>query len=127
MLHPIDAHELERAWHALRSAAEHFDLVARAEGWPTPFSPIRYLVLAKVDAATRYGLSARRLGHALGLPPSTLAYHLDALEEAGLVARAPWAVHDRRKVAIRLTDEGRYALRRLGRQTRSRSPAIARP
>lgn len=124
---PIDPDELDRAWRLLRSAADHFELVARAEGWSTALSPLRYLVLAKIDAATSYGLSARRLAHALSVRPSTLAYHLDGLEGTGLVRRAPWTVHDHRKVAIRLTDEGRHALHRLGRQAPSRSPAIARP
>jgi DNA-binding MarR family transcriptional regulator len=115
--------ELQRAWHLLRSVGAHFDHIARLQGWPTPFSPVRYLLLAHLTEATLYGLSVRRLRCALSLRPSTLAYHLDALEAAGLIARARWTIHDRRKVAVRLTDAGRYAVRRLSMS----SPAIASP
>lgn len=59
--------------------------------------------------------------------PSTLAHHLDALENAGLVSRDPWTVHDRGKVAVRLTTLGRYAAPRLAAQPPIRSPAIASP
>ena len=119
----IDPQELHRAWCMLRVAAERFDVVAKVEGWPTPFSPVRYLLLAHLVESTGYGLSVRRLTRALSVRPSTLAYHLDALENAGLIARSPWTVHDRRKVAVRLTDAGRYALLRLS----SSSPAMASP
>lgn len=60
--------------------------------------------------ATPYGLSARRLARSLTLSPSTLAHHVEGLEQAGLVHRAPWTVYDRRKVAVRLTETGRRAV-----------------
>jgi DNA-binding MarR family transcriptional regulator len=115
--------ELQRAWSLLRSAGERFDRIAKLEGWPTPFGPVRYLLLAHLAEATGYGLSVRRLRCALSLRPSTLAYHLDALEAAGLVRRAPWTVNDRRKVAVRLTATGHHAFRQLSMS----SPAIASP
>jgi DNA-binding MarR family transcriptional regulator len=118
------AEEIHRAWLLLRAAAHQFDHVARVEGWPTPFAPIRYLILAELTRATDYGFSARRLARSMSTAPSSLAHHLDVLEEAGFIVRVPWAVHDRRKVAVRLTDEGRYAVRRLGAIS---SPAMASP
>ena len=102
--------EMERAWHLLRSAMRRLDRIAKEQGWPTPFAPARYLILVLLERATVYGLSARRLARSLGVSPSTLAHHLDVLEEAGLVRRAPWTIYDRRKVAVRLTETGRYAL-----------------
>lgn len=127
---PIDWHELDRAWRLLRSAGERFDWIAAEEGWPTPFGPIRYLILARLSEATAYGLSARRLVRALSVSRSTMAYHLDALEGAGLVHRVPWTVYDRRKVAVRLTEAGRYAVRRLAAsryEPAMSSPAMASP
>lgn len=109
----IDPEELESAWRLLRTVAWRLDRVAKQEGWPTPFAPARYLILVLLQRATAYGLSPRRLARALGLSPSALAHHLDVLEGAGLVRRAPWTVYDRRKVAVRLTETGRYALRCL--------------
>ena len=108
------AEEVRRAWLVLRGAARRLDHIARAEGWPTPFAPARYLILAELLEATNYGLSARRLARSLSMVPSTLAHHLDVLEKAGLVTRAKWTIRDGRKVAVRLTGEGRYAVRRLG-------------
>ncbi|MGD8728299.1 MAG: MarR family transcriptional regulator [Gemmatimonadota bacterium] len=107
----IDPDEIDRAWHLLRSAARRLDRVAKDRGWPTPFAPARYLILVLLDQATAYGLSARRLARSLGVSPSTLAHHLDVLEAAELIRRAPWTIYDRRKVAVRLTETGRYALR----------------
>ena len=110
---PIDPEAVEGAWRTLRGVAGRLDWIARREGWPVPFGPARYLVLLLLERATTYGLSARRLARSLALSPSTLAHHLDLLEGAGLVLRTPWTVHDRRKVAVRLTEDGRYALRRF--------------
>ncbi|MEQ1858288.1 MAG: MarR family transcriptional regulator, partial [Longimicrobiales bacterium] len=95
-----------------------------------PLSPVRWLVLAQLQHATPFGFSARRLARGLRVSPSTLAYHLDALERAGFIVRTPCTVHDGRKVWVRLTDVGRYALHRLGGQPSRppmRSPAIASP
>jgi DNA-binding MarR family transcriptional regulator len=116
--------ELHRAWLLLRAAARRFDHVAREESWATPFAPIRYLILAELDRATDHGLSARRLARSLSVAPPTLAHHLDVLERSCFCTRVPWGVHDGRKVAVRLTDEGRYALRRLAPMS---SPAMANP
>ena len=126
----IDVDELERSWHLLRHAAERFDHVAREEGWPVPFAPMRVLLLARLDQATSYGLSARRLARLCCVAPSTLAHHLDALESAGLVSRVPWTIGDRRKVAVRLTPTGCHAVRRMLDQApspRILSPAMASP
>jgi len=107
----IDPEELGRAWRLLRSAAGRLDMIAKQHDWPTPFAPARYLILVLLERATAYGLSARRLARSLGLSPSTLAHHLDVLERAGLIRRAPWTIYDRRKVAVRLTETGRHAVR----------------
>lgn len=107
----IDPEELDKAWHLLRTATRQLDRIARRHGFPTPFAPARYLILLQLERATAYGLSARRLARSLGLGPSTVAHHLDVLEGAGLVRRAPWTIYDRRKVAVRLTESGRHALR----------------
>jgi DNA-binding MarR family transcriptional regulator len=109
----IDPHELDSAWRLLRSVAWRLDRIAKQEGWPTPFAPVRYLILVLLERATAYGLSARRLARSLAMNPSTLAHHLDVLERAGLVYRAPWTIYDRRKVAVRLTEAGRHAVRCL--------------
>ena len=122
---PIDRQDLLHAWRLLRVAGERFDRVAHQEGWPTPFGPVRYLILAQLEQATTYGLSARRLTHLLSVPRSSLAHHLDALERAGLVQRDPWTIHDRRKVAVRLTDAGRRAVALLG--AHPFEPAISSP
>ncbi|MBM4184267.1 MAG: helix-turn-helix domain-containing protein [Gemmatimonadetes bacterium] len=129
----VDVDELEHAWRVLRLASDRFDLIARGHGWPVPFGPVRVLILARLANATSYGLSARQLKSLLGVRPSTMAYHLDALVEAGLVFRAPWTMYDRRKVAVRLTVAGRYAAQRLAAAAQPppvppmRSPAMARP
>lgn len=94
---------------------------------------LRFLLLAALRDSTAYGLSARRLARMLRVKPSTLAYHLDALESAGFIVRAPWEIYDQRKVAVRLTSRGRHALDHLcdavpePSQPAMRSPAIARP
>ncbi|MGE0161193.1 MAG: MarR family winged helix-turn-helix transcriptional regulator [Gemmatimonadales bacterium] len=118
------AADLLDAWTLLRRASERFDRIAAEEAWPRPFCPARYLILAELSRATSLGLSARRLSRGLSLAPSTLAHHLGVLERSGLVSRDRWPAHDRRKVAVRLTDDGRYALRRLAPMI---SPAIASP
>ena len=107
----FDPEEIDGAWHVLRRAGRRLDRIAKEQGWPTPFAPARYLILVLLEQATAYGLSARRLARSLDVSPSTLAHHLDVLEGAGLVHRAPWTIYDRRKVAVRLTEMGRYALR----------------
>lgn len=110
--------ELERAWLLLRSQARRLDRIAKDQGWPTPFAPARYLILLLLDRATAYGLSARQLASSLEVSRSTLAHHLDVLEGAGFIRRAPWTIYDRRKVAVRLTATGRYVLRCLASSSR---------
>lgn len=111
----IDPERLDAAWRLVTSAARRLDRIATREGWPTPFAPARYLVLVRLDGATSYGLSPGQLARSLAMSPSTLAHHLDALERAGLVHRAPGTLHDRRKVAVRLTHTGHHALDRFTR------------
>lgn len=113
----IDPEELDGARRLLRSVSGRLDRVAHEEGWPTPFDPTRYLILSRLERATAYGLSPRRIAGLLDLSPSTVAHHLDVLEGAGLVRREPWSVYDRRKVAVRMTATGRYAVRRLTGET----------
>lgn len=106
---------LNRAHRLLRITARRIDLVAGEEGWPTPFSPVRLLVLHHLREATAFGLSPRRLSRILALEPSSVAHHLDVLEAAQLVDRTRRGLYDRRKIFVRLTAEGRYALRRIER------------
>jgi DNA-binding MarR family transcriptional regulator len=109
----INAQELDRARRLLVSVSWRLDRIATEEGWPTPFAPVRYLILTLLERASAYGLPARRLAGLLDLSPSTVAHHLDVLEQAGFVHREPWTPYDRRRVAVRLTETGRYAVRRF--------------
>ena len=102
-----DAHQL------IRITRRRFAGISGEEGWSGPVSPVGYLILEQLGAATVFGLTPRRLGHLLDLPPSTLAYHLDRLEEANLVERRARGFHDGRQVSVRATKEGTYAARRL--------------
>lgn len=111
---PIDPDQVDRAWQVLRSAALRLDRIAAEEGWPIPFAPVRYLILVLLQRATAFGLTVRRIALSLAVRPSSLAHHLDVLEETGLVYRTSKVLHDRRKVIVRLTDEGRYALALFG-------------
>jgi len=128
----IDLDALDDARRLIASVEHRLDRIAHEEGWPTPFGTVRYLMLARLLAATAYGLPSRRLAGLLELSPSTVAHHLDVLEGAGLVHRVPWTVYDRRRVAVRLTATGRYAVRRLtgdappptGRPSGSAAPAL---
>ena len=52
-------------------------------------APVRFRILGQLQGASRYGLSAGRIAHVLRLRPSTLAYHLDALERAGFTPPPP--------------------------------------
>lgn len=106
----IDPEELESAWLLLRSVTPRLDRIAKHHGWPTPFAPPRYLILAALERTTTFGLTPRRLSRALALSPATVAHHLDVMERAGLVHRARRGIYDRRKVSVRLTAAGRYAL-----------------
>lgn len=104
---------LNDAHHLIRSVRRHFERVSAVEGWSVSVTAVRYLILEQLRNATAFGLTPRRLGHLLDLPPSTLAHHLDRLEVAGLIQRHPRGLYDRRYVTVRATAEGRYAARRL--------------
>lgn len=106
-----DAHRL------LRETGWALDRIAAEEGWPVPFSPVRYLVLAHLADVTVFGLIPRRIARLLAIRPSTLSHHLDVLEAAELVERRPLDLHDQRRVAVRLTGSGRYAVRRMASGT----------
>ena len=75
---------VDRANRLLRDVSKVFDLMTESQGWPTGFTPIRFLVLAHLQHATTFGLTPKRLAWLLRLPPSSLAYHLDTLEAAGM-------------------------------------------
>ena len=109
----IDAEEVESAWLLLRSITRRLDQVAKQHGWPTPFTPPRYLILVALDRASAFGLTPRRISRAAALSPSTVAHHLDVMEAAGLVRRAPRGIYDRRKISVHVTAAGRFALLRF--------------
>ena len=112
--HPghLDFRQLRGAWRTVRGAAEWLGRVAGEEGWPRPFPPIRYRVLAQLREATAFGLTPARLARLLAVRPSTLAYHLDELEAAEMISRSPRRLADMRSVSVRLTDRGTYVLHR---------------
>lgn len=103
----LDPHRL------LRETGRALDRIAAEEGWPVPFSPVRFLVLAHLTDVPPLGLIPRRIARLLTLPPSSLAHHLDVLEAAELIERTPLDFGDQRRVAVRLTPSGRYAVRRM--------------
>lgn len=104
---------LDDAHRLLRETARALDRIAAEEGWPVPFSPVRFLVLAHLADVPPLGLIPRRIARLLTLPPSSLAHHLDVLEAAELIERTPLGLGDQRRVAVRLTPSGRYAVRRM--------------
>ncbi len=68
-------------------------------------------LLAVVKRHRRIGLGKLAAGE--GVSPAAMSKHVDRLEAAGLVARAPGASGDRRRVEIELTAEGERVLRRV--------------
>lgn len=58
------------------------------------------------------GLSLAELAAAEGISPPALSGHVDRLERAGLIERLR-STDDRRRVGLRLTDEGARILRRV--------------
>jgi DNA-binding MarR family transcriptional regulator len=58
------------------------------------------------------GLSLAELAAEEGISPPALSGHVDRLERAGLLERVR-SVEDRRRVGLRLTDEGARLLRRI--------------
>lgn len=105
--------ELEEANRLMRLARRAFRTASIEEGWSLPVSPVQYLILEQLRSATAFGLTPGRLAHLLDLPPSTLAHHLDRLEESDLVGRRDRGLHDGRRVSVQATREGAYAARRL--------------
>ena len=114
--------ELAQAHRLLRRVARALDRIAVEAGgagdvgeerWPVPFSPVRCVVLAHLASASAFGLTPTRLARLLEMRASSLAHHLDVLEEAGLIERRPRGLHDQRRVAVRLTAGGADALDRL--------------
>lgn len=112
--------EASQSWTAvddanrlLRDVSKAFDFVAKSEGWSTRFTPVRFLVLAHLHHATAFGLTPKRLAWLLRVPPSSLAHHLNVLEDAGMVERRPRNLHDGRAVTVRLTLPGLAAYLRL--------------
>ena len=75
------------------------------------------------------GLSLAELAAEEGISPPAMSGHVDRLERAGLLARER-SSDDRRRVGLRLTDEGRTAAAprpRPPHHLAGRSPAHARP
>ena len=60
----------------------------------------------------RPGLSLAELAAEEGISPPALSGHVDRLERAGLIDRVR-SIEDRRRVGLRLTDEGARLLRRV--------------
>lgn len=106
--------EVDGANRLLRVVSDVLDFVAEREGWPVPFSTVRFLVLAHLHHATVFGLTPGRLAWLLCMPASSLAHHLDVLEEAGMIDRRPRNLYDGRAVTVRLTPRGTAAYLRMG-------------
>jgi DNA-binding MarR family transcriptional regulator len=58
------------------------------------------------------GLSLAELAAEEGISPPAMSGHVDRLEKAGLLERLR-STHDRRRVGLRLTDEGERLMRRV--------------
>lgn len=61
---------------------------------------------------SRPGLSLRELAAEEGISAPSLSGHVDRLESAGLLRRVR-STHDRRRVGLELTDDGRSLLKRV--------------
>jgi len=105
----------DQAHRVMRLTAETIDPIARNEGWPVPFSPVRFLVLDHLKRGSAFGHTPSRLAQLLHMKPPSLAHHLDVLEKAGLIRKRPRRLWDRRKISVQLTEEGTYATQRLRR------------
>ena len=79
-----------------------------------------YLLAALADHP---GMPTGELALAAGVSPPTATRMLDGLERDDIVIREPSA-EDRRKVTIRLTDEGRKIVRSKQRQVSARRKAV---
>lgn len=108
----------ERAW------AEFFGAVRRSKGRQAEEGGLtfsqHYLLAALADHP---GMPTGELALSAGVSPPTATRMLDGLERDGIVTREPSA-EDRRKVTIRLTDEGRKVVTRKQRQVSARRKAV---
>ena len=109
--------EPDEVWAGLTSAVQRLGRAGRALAragmsarWGTAATPLRCLVLAYVAGSRGFGVAPGTLARRLGVPPTTLAYHLDRLEGAGLVRRSYRGLRDLRKVTVRITPCGADAL-----------------
>ena len=74
------------------------------------FSPEQVALLVAIKYSP--GIGVRELAAQERISAPAMSKHVDRLEGAGLVARTP-SEHDRRRVGLTLTDEGRRVLRRV--------------
>jgi len=74
------------------------------------FSPEQVALLVAIKYTP--GIGVRELAAQERISAPAMSKHVDRLEGAGLVARTP-SEHDRRRVGLTLTDEGRRVLRRV--------------
>ena len=74
------------------------------------FSPEQVALLVAIKYSP--GIGVRELAAQERISAPAMSKHVDRLERAGLVARTP-SEHDRRRVGLTLTDEGRRVLRRV--------------
>ena len=104
-------------WEAVESAYRMLGEVTRAlaEGRVTEGSVVRCLVLVHIGRRTGLGVSPTRLARVLDMSKTRLAYHLDRLEDTGLVWRESRDYPDSRKVAVRLTRAGAEAVAEAAR------------
>jgi len=74
------------------------------------FSPEQVALLVAIKYTP--GIGVRELAAQERISAPAMSKHVDRLEGAGLFARTP-SEHDRRRVGLTLTDEGRRVLRRV--------------
>ncbi len=96
----------------IRALVRRFSLAERAD---TLCCGMTVAQAATLEALSRGGLRLSALGQRLGIAPSTLTRNLSRLEERGLVVRMA-DPDDGRAQHVALTDSGRRAAERVGRQ-----------
>ena len=114
-----DLETFEEAW------SEFFAATRRAKGRAArergDLSLSRQFLLAALADAPE--LPVGELALSAGVSPPTATRMLDGLERDGIVVREP-SSEDRRKVTVRLTEEGRRSLLRTQRRLSTRRKAI---
>lgn len=95
---------------ALRPALLQVGRELRREARGVGVSPEQVSLLVAIKYAPGIGL--RELAARERVSPPAMTKHVDRLERDGLVARTPSA-EDRRRVGVRLTEEGQRVLRRV--------------